>query len=77
MRKLFKLPNVNSMKGAGMAEKKKDDGDLSLERRSGSERRTGKLDEKYKYSVQAGFFLDLRKGERRKKIAEENVISLN
>ncbi len=55
---------------------KEDKKDLNIERRSGKDRRTGKLDEKYKYSVQAGFFLDMRKGDRRKK-EEESFISLN
>ena len=48
-----------------------------VERREGKDRRDGKLDEKYRYSVEAGFFLDMRRGERRKSIPEESLISLN
>jgi len=48
-----------------------------LERRQSGNRRTGKLDKKYHYSVEAGFFLDMRRGERRKLIPKETLISLN
>ena len=61
-----------------MAEKMKGQKDKSsLERRSGTDRRTGKLDEKYQHSVRAGFFLDMRKGSRRKFALDESLISLN
>ena len=60
-----------------MNEKGKDKkGGFSFERRAGKDRRTGQFDEKYRHSVQAGFFLDMRKGNRRKDI-EDNLISLN
>lgn len=48
---------------------------IKVERRTGRDRRTGKLDEKFKQSVDAGFFVDMRKGERRKK--PENIVSYN
>ena len=50
---------------------------FQIERRVGKERRDGTLDEKYNYSVQAGFFLDMRRGERRKSLSEDPLISLN
>ena len=59
-----------------MADGKKEKPD-KLERRLGKDRRNGKLDKKYRYSVDAGFFLDMRRGDRRKSIAEESLISLN
>ena len=60
-----------------MENRKEGDKDLNIERRSGKDRRTGELDQKYKYSVQAGFFLDMRKGNRRRNITEESLISMN
>lgn len=61
-----------------MEDNKKDKQEKArLERRRGSDRRSGKLDEKYRYSVEAGFFLDMRRGERRKTIPEDTLISLN
>ena len=48
-----------------------------IERRRGSDRRDGKLDEKYRYSVEAGFFLDMRRGERRRMLPEDSLVSLN
>ena len=47
-----------------------------IERRTNKDRRTGKLDQKFKHSVSTGFFLDMRKGERRKK-TEPDLISFN
>lgn len=58
-----------------MSEDKQDK--YKIERRQGSDRRNGKLDEKYRYSVEAGFFLDMRRGDRRKFIPEDSLISFN
>ena len=41
------------------------------------DRRDGKLDDKYRYSVQSGYFIDLRRGQRRKSLSEDPIISLN
>ena len=59
-----------------MPEKSEENKMIVNERRTGKDRRTGKLNDKFKYSVEMGFFLDTRKGERRKK-SQEQVISLN
>lgn len=61
-----------------MKEKKQErEEEFPVERRTGKDRRTGKLDEKYRYSVQAGFFLDMRRGERRRGLIDDPLISLN
>jgi len=39
---------------------------IVIERRIGIDRRTGKLDDKFQRSVAIGFFLDMRRGDRRK-----------
>jgi len=48
---------------------------LVIERRTGRDRRIGKLDDKFQHSVSIGFFLDMRKGDRRKRLVD--TISLN
>ena len=53
-----------------------DDKKFMMDRRSGRERRTGRLDDKFKHSVSIGFFLDMRKNDRRRRELEDQI-SLN
>ena len=55
-----------------MTDKKSNERD-PIERRRGQERRTGELNDKFQRSITAGFFLDMRKGERRKDSIEEKI----
>ena len=59
-----------------MPEKSGESKKIVNERRMENDRRTGKLDGKFNYSVEMGFFLDARKSERRKK-SQDHIISLN
>jgi len=58
------------------SEKREENKKIVMDRRNGKERRTGKLADKFKYSVEIGFFLDARKGERRKK-SDDHIVSYN
>jgi hypothetical protein len=48
-----------------------------LERRQSGNRRTGKLDKKDHYAVEAGYSLDMRRRARRRFSPKETLISLN
>jgi len=50
---------------------------FEIERRSGRDRRTGRLDDKFRHSVSVGFFLDMRKGERRSRRGPEPEFNRN
>jgi len=59
-----------------MSQEEKKSNDMDLERRKGRDRRDGKLEKKFKRSVEIGFFREMRDKERRRKTADE-PISLN
>lgn len=55
--------------GGVMTEQSQDAATAVQERRSRSDRRSHKHDELFTYAVSAGYFLELRKGERRNNAA--------
>ena len=59
-----------------MAQEGEDQKKFVDDRRSGKDRRTGKMDEKFKHAVSIGFFLELRKSDRRKN-SDPDLFSLN
>ena len=67
--KILVFPSCLIMTGWGeiVTQEGEEEKKFVIERRTGKDRRTGKLDQKFQHSVSSGFFIDMRKGERRKK----------